>query len=260
MIRNYLKIAFRNLKRNKVYSFINIAGLAVGMAVAMLIGLWVWDEVSFNKSHKNYDRIAQVWQNVKFDAEVGTYSSLPIPLAEELRSKYPDFEAVSVASNNYAHILTMGNQKFSKEGSFVEPDFTEMMSLKMIAGTRAGLKELNSIMLSESLAKTFFNSENPLNKVIKIDNKANAKVVGVYEDFPNNSDFKDVHFLSPWNLYLTIESNANNTKDEWDANSYLIYTQLKKEADFEKVSAKIKDIRMKMNNPPSYNPLFSCIQ
>jgi putative ABC transport system permease protein len=256
MLQNYLKIAFRNLLRNKVYSFINIAGLAVGMAVAMLIGLWVWDEVSFNKSHKNYDRIAQVWQNVKFDADMGTYSSLPIPLAEELRSKYPDFEAVSVASNNYAHILTMGNQKFSKEGSFVEPDFTEMMSLKMVAGTRASLKDVNSIFLSESLAKTFFNSENPLNKVIKIDNKANAKVVGVYEDFPNNSDFKDVHFLSTWNLYLTIEGNANNTKDEWDANSFLIYTQLKKEADFEKVSAKIKDIRMKRDNPPPYKPAF----
>ncbi|MCU0467926.1 MAG: ABC transporter permease, partial [Arcicella sp.] len=256
MLQNYLKIAFRNLQRNKVYSFINIAGLAVGMAVAMLIGLWVWDEVSFNKSHKNYDRIAQVWQNVKFDADVATYSSLPIPLAEELRSKYPDFEAVSVASNNYAHILTMGNQKFSKEGSFVEPDFTEMMSLKMIAGTRAGLKDVNSILLSESLAKTFFNSENPLNKVIKIDNKANAKVVGVYEDFPNNSDFKDVHFLSTWKLYLTIEGNANNTKDEWDANSFLIYTQLKKEADFEKVSVKIKDIRMKRDNPPPYKPAF----
>jgi putative ABC transport system permease protein len=256
MLRNYLKIALRNLLRNNVYSFINIGGLAVGMAVAMLIGLWVWDELSFNKFHKNYDRIAQVWQNVKFDADVATYSSLPIPLAEELRSKYPDFEAVSVASNNYAHILTMGSRKFSTEGSFVEPVFTEMMSLKMVAGSRAGLKDHNSIMLSESLAKTFFNSENPLNKVIKIDNKVNAKVVGVYEDFPNNSDLKDVHFLSPWNLYLTIESNANNTKNEWDANSFLIYTQLKKEADFTKVSPKIKDIRMKRDNPPPYKPAF----
>jgi putative ABC transport system permease protein len=256
MLQNYLKIALRNLLRNKVYSFINIGGLAVGMAVAMLIGLWVWDELSFNKSHKNYDRIAKVRQNVKFEADVVTSSSMPIPLAEELRSKYPDFEAVSVASNNYAHILTMGNQKFSKEGSFVEPDFPEMMSLKMVSGSRVGLKDLNSILLSESLAKTFFNSENPINKVIKIDNKANAKVVGVYEDFPNNSDFKDVHFLSPWNLYLTIESNANNSKNEWDSNSFLIFTQLKKEADFAKVSAKIKDIRMKRDNPPPYKPAF----
>jgi putative ABC transport system permease protein len=256
MLQNYLKIALRNLLRNKVYSFINIGGLAVGMAVAMLIGLWVWDELSFNKSHKNYDRIAQVWQNVKFDTDVASYTSLPIPLAQELRSKYPDFEAVSVVSNNYDHILTMGEQKFSKEGSFVEPDFTEMMSLKMVSGTRAGLKDLNSIMISESLAKTFFNSENPINKVIKIDNKASAKVVGVYEDFPSNSTFKDVLFLSPWELYLTIESNANNTKNEWDANSFLIYTQLKKDAGLAKVSAKIKDIRMKRDNPPPYKPAF----
>lgn len=156
MFTNYLKIALRNLVKNKVYSFINIGGLAVGMAVAMLIGLWVWDELSFNKYHQNYERIAQVWQNVKFDTDVATYSSLPIPLAEELRSKYPDFEAISISSSNYTHILTMGDKKFSKEGSFVEPDFTEMMSLKMVAGSRAGLKDFNSIMLSESLARTFF--------------------------------------------------------------------------------------------------------
>jgi putative ABC transport system permease protein len=256
MIRNYLKIAFRNLVKNKVYSFINIAGLATGMAVAMLIGLWVYDELSFNKYHKNYKKIAQVWQNVKFDVEVGTYPSLPIPLADELRSKYPDFEAVSLASNNYAHILTTENQKYSREGSFVEPDFAEMMSLKMIEGSHSGLKELNSIMISESLSKTFYNSENPINKIIKIDNRESVKVVGVYEDFPNNSSFKNVHFLSPWNLFLNLESNAKNTKDQWDSNSYLIFAQLKDGNEMDKVSAKIKDIRMKRENPPAYKPAF----
>ncbi|WP_435357057.1 ABC transporter permease [Emticicia sp. SJ17W-69] len=256
MIRNYLKIAFRNLVKNKVYSFINIGGLAVGMSVAMLIGLWVYDELSFDKDNENYDRVAQVWQNVKFDVDVASYSSLPIPLAEELRSKYPDFEAVSLSSNNYAHILATKDEKFSKEGSFVEPYFAEMMSLKMLAGTREGLKELNSIMLSESLAKVFFGSESPINQVIKIDNKVSVKVTGVYADFPNNSTFKNVQFLSPWNLYGDIENNAKVTKDEWDANSYLIFAQLKKGVDINSASRKIKDIRMRRENPPAYKPAF----
>ena len=91
MLKNYFKTAWRNLKKNKMYSFINIGGLAVGMAVAMLIGLWVWDELSFDKYHKNYDRIGQVWQFVKFDVEKASYNSVPIPLAEEFRTKYPDF-------------------------------------------------------------------------------------------------------------------------------------------------------------------------
>jgi putative ABC transport system permease protein len=256
MIRNYLKIAFRNLVKNKVYSFINIGGLAVGMAVAMLIGLWVYDELSFDKDNENYDRIAQVWQNVKFDVDVASYSSLPIPLAEELRSKYPDFEAVSLSSNNYAHILATKDEKFSKEGSFVEPDFAEMMSLKMLAGTREGLKDLNSIMLSESLAKVFFGSENPINQVIKIDNKVSAKVTGVYADFPNNSTFKSVKFLSPWNLFGDIQNNAKVAKNEWDENSYMIFVQLKNGVDINTVSRKIKDIRMKRDNPPAYKPAF----
>src|SRR5688572_27263212 len=100
MLKSYFKIAWRNLKKGGLYSFINIGGLAIGMTVAMIIGLWVWDELSFDKYHKNYSRIGQLWQFVKFDEEKSSFNSLPIPLAEELRNKYPEFEAVSVTTYN----------------------------------------------------------------------------------------------------------------------------------------------------------------
>src|SRR5258707_7045841 len=100
MFENFLKIAWRNLLKNKISSFINIGGLAVGMAVAILIGLWIYDELSFNKYHKNYDRIGQVWQFVKFDVEKASFNVMPIPMAEELRTKYPDFKYVSLSSQN----------------------------------------------------------------------------------------------------------------------------------------------------------------
>ena len=93
MIQNYLKIALRNLLRNKVYSFINIAGLAVGMAVAMLIGLWIYDEVSANKHFKNYETLYQVKMHQTFDGHRGTQDALPFPMGEELKTKYPDFKA-----------------------------------------------------------------------------------------------------------------------------------------------------------------------
>ena len=96
MIRSYFIIAWRNLVKNKAHSFINIAGLSVGMAVAMIIGLWIYDELSFDKNFKNYDRIGKVWQFVKFDTEITSYDVAPIPLAEELRSKHPEFAAVSL--------------------------------------------------------------------------------------------------------------------------------------------------------------------
>jgi len=256
MFKNYFKIAIRSLKKNKIHSFINIAGLSIGMAVAMLIGLWVRDELSFNKYHKNYDRIAQVWQFVTFNTEKVSYNSLPIPLAEELRNKYPDFNLVSLSTYSRDVILTTGDKKFSRTGIYAEPDFTEMMTLKMLAGTRHGLKDIHSILLSESMAKTLFGAEDPINQIIRMDNKVDVKVTGVYEDFPGNSSFSDVFFLVPWQLFTTVNSNAKNALLEWDENSYQIFVQLKEGADFNKVSSIIKDIRMKREDPPAYKPEF----
>ena len=256
MLKNYFKIAWRNLKKSKMYSFINIAGLATGMAVSMLIGLWVWDELSFNKYHKNYDRIGQVWQFVKFDVEKSAYNSVPIPLAEEFRTKYPDFQSASVATYNRTTVLAAGDKKISRTGMYTEPSFPEMMTVKMLSGTRNGLKDINSILLSESLAKVLFGKDDPMNKILRIDNKTDVKVTGVYEDFPGNSSFKDVSFLCPWSLFTSLDSYAKSASTEWDENSFQLFVQLKEGADFEKVSSVIKDIRMKREDPPAYKPEF----
>jgi len=256
MISNYFKIAFRNLLKYKGYSFINIFGLAAGMAVTMLIGLWVYDEVSYDKHFKNYDRLGHLFQFVKFDVEKSTYDVMPIPLAEELRSKYPDFEAVSLASNNLSMILASGEKKIVKTGNYVEPSFVDMLSVKMLSGNRNGLKDVNAILISESLSKDLFGMESPLDKVIKIDNKENVKVVGVYENFPYNTTFKDVLFMVPWGLYEATSENVKRDKGEWDSNNYQIYGVLKPGADFDKVSAKIKDIRVNRAEPPGYRPEF----
>jgi putative ABC transport system permease protein len=255
MLRNYFKIAFRNLVKNRVYSFINIFGLASGMAVAMLIGLWIYDELSFNKQTKHYDRVAQLWQFVKFDVEKAPYAVLPIPLAGELRTNYPDFESVSLAVFREV-ILAAGDRKLTQTGNYVEPVFAEMMSVNMLAGTSAGLNDVNSILLSESVAASFFGTDNPINKLIKLNNKVNVKVVGVYKDFPSNSTFNDVSFLAPWKLFKVLDAGAKDSQDKWDNNDYQIFAQLKPGADFDQVSAKIKDIRMKRDNPPAYKPEF----
>ena len=256
MYKSYFKIGWRNLLRNKSYSLINIGGLAVGMAVTMLIGLWIWDEVTFNKNFKNHDRIAQLWQFVTFDVEKSSYNSLPIPLAEELRSKYPDFESVSLSSYSREEILATDDKKLIRSGNYVEPDFNEMMSLKMLAGLRNDLKDVNSIMLSRTLAKDLFGDKDPLNRIITLDENTSVKITGVYEDFPDNSSFKDVLFLAPWALYATLENYVKNSQNIWDENSWQIFAQLKEGKDFETVSAKIRDIRMQKDNPPRYKPEF----
>lgn len=126
MIKNYFKTAWRNLVKNKGYSLINIGGLAVGMTVAMLIGLWIYDEVSFDKYHKNYDRIAQVMQHNIYNGEIGTQTANPAEMAGEIRRVYgSDFKYVLQSSWNFDHTLTYGDKMFlkiSQDG--IEPRLT----------------------------------------------------------------------------------------------------------------------------------------
>jgi putative ABC transport system permease protein len=257
MFRNYVRLAWRNLKKNKLYSFINIAGLATGMAVAMLIGLWVWDEISFDRSHKNYDRIGQVWQFVKFEKEKASYNSVPVPIAEEFRLKYPEIKSASVATYNRTVVLGTTDKKISGTGMFVEPAFPEIMTFKMMKGrTTGGLADIHSILLSESLAKVFFGNEDPIDRIIRIDNKADVTVTGIFEDLPSNSTFKDVKFLSPWQLFTSIDEYAKRASTEWDENSFQLFVQLNEGADFAKTSNAIRDMRMQRDNPPPYKPEF----
>ncbi|SEJ42996.1 ABC-type antimicrobial peptide transport system, permease component [Dyadobacter koreensis] len=250
MISNYIKIAKRNLIKNKVYSFINIAGLATGLAVAMLIGLWIFDELSFNKSFENFDRLAVIKQNQTFNNEVTTQSSVPYLMGEEIRNKYgSDFKHVIMSSWPSTRILAFGDQKISKTGNFMEPGITEMLSLNMIKGTRAGLKDINSIMLSEETAKALFGDHDPIDKVIKVNNKQDLKVTGVYKNIRYNSDFKDLAFIAPWELYINNEDWSEKKTNPWRANMFLTFVQIADQADMDKVSAKIKNVKLNAVTP-----------
>src|ERR1700761_3000615 len=137
MIKNYLKVALRNLTRNKASSFINIGGLAVGMAVAMMIGLWIWDELSFDKYHQNYDRIAMVMQSETYNGSVNTQGVVSLPLDAALRKNYgPDFKYVVVTGWNDKHVLNFDSKNISFTGNFMSPEGPEMLTLRMLAGNR----------------------------------------------------------------------------------------------------------------------------
>ena len=249
MIRNYLKISLRTLGKNKTYSFINITGLAMGMAVAILIGLWIYDELSFDKHFENHDRIAQVWQHQTFNGQVGTQTFLPFPIGDEIRRNYgADFKYVIMTSWNSKHILATGDRKFNKNGAYIEPDAPEMLSLRMIHGTRAGLKDPYSIMLSESVAKAYFGDTDPLDKTIKIDNNLNVKVTGVYADFPNNTTFREMSFMMPWQLMIIANPWLKTMEDPWRPNAYQTFVQLIDNADIDQATARIRDIKKRNIN------------
>ena len=249
MIKNYLKVAWRNLVKNKAQSFINIAGLSVGMAVAMLIGLWIWDELSFNKSFDNYDRIAQVMQHQTLN-DVSTQTSLPYLIGDALRKDYgADFKYITMASWIDGHILAYGENKITASGDFFEPQVTDMLSLKMIKGTRSALRDDHSVILSQSTAKALFGNSDPMNKRIRIENKFDVTVTGIYEDLPYNSDFKDLTFIAPWNLYITNNNWTEKTTNPWRNNSFQAYVQMADNANMDEVSAKIKDVKLRRVKP-----------
>ncbi|WP_276372767.1 ABC transporter permease [Chryseolinea sp. H1M3-3] len=245
MIKNYLKIAWRNLSKNKIFSLINIGGLAVGMGVAILIALWVYDELSFDKYHQHYDRIAQVMQHQTWNGEIGTQEANPAQMAEEIRNLYAnDFKYVLQASWNFNHTLTYGDKMFLKPGCYFEPEAPDMLSLKMLQGSRTGLNEMNSILISESVAKTYFDNEDPIGKVLRIDNEVDVKVTGVYEDLPFNTSFKDMTFILPWSLYLSQNEWIRKMENPWGSNYTRTFAMIDEQADMEKVSVKIKDVKL----------------
>ncbi len=243
MIKNYFKIAWRNLLKNRAISFINIGGLAVGMAVAILIGLWIYDEISFNKYFQNYDRIAQVNSHANYSGEVYTINSHPMPLGTELRSSYGrDFKYVVMSTQTEQHILSSADKKFTESGNYMQPEAPEMLTLNMLKGTRAGLRDLNSILLSETLAKKLFGDADPMDKIVKIDNRFDVKVTGMYENLPDNTAFKDIAFIAPFDFYLSSYDWARKKQNDWNNICIYIYTQLNPNADFYKVSASIKNV------------------
>jgi putative ABC transport system permease protein len=248
MIKNYLKIAWRNLVKNKAHTFINVTGLSVGMAVAILIGLWIWDEVSYDKNFQNYDRIVQVMQNQTFNGERGTQKSIPLPLGPKLRGDYTgpakDFKYVVMSTWTQGHILAYKDKKLNQDGNYMQAEAPDMFSLKMLKGTRASLTDPSSIILSAELAKAFFGEADPMNQVLKVDNKTVVKVTGVYEDLPRNTSFHDMAFILPWDLYLATNPWTKGNLAEWGNNSWQIFAQLNPNADIKKVSAHIKDLKL----------------
>jgi len=245
MYRNYFKVGWRNLSKNKGYSFINIGGLAVGMAVAILIGLWVYDELSFNKKFENHDTIAKVALNYTLTGEVRTGRHMSLPMGPALKNAYADdLKYVLKSTFTREHALAFGEKVITRPGNFMESDAPHMLTFNMLKGTRDGLKDPYSIMLSASLARIIFGDENPLNKILKIDGKVDAKVTGVFEDMPYNSEFAELAFIAPWALNTKINPWQTYFEDDWNNSFLQIFVQIASHTSFDQVSSKIKDIML----------------
>ena len=242
MIKNYFKIAWRNLSRNKGFSLTNILGLTIGMTCAILILLWVKDELGYNKFHKNYNDIYQVMAHRNFNNQTFTDENMVLPLASSIENEIPQVKRAVVTTGNGSHILTYGDNKLKKEGYTVSEHFFDIFSWKFIKGTAAtALPDAYSIVLTESAARTLFGNQEAINKVIKVDNEYDAKVTAIVEDVPGNSTFR-FDFINRFNFSNDyLKRNFTN----WVNSSWHVYVQTVPGANMQTVQKSINEIKQR---------------
>ena len=242
MFKNYFLVTLRNLLKNKVYSFINIAGLSIGIACSLLILLWVYDELSFDRFIPKKDRLYQVWINAEFDGKINSWTSLPLPVHMGLKNQHTNINNTTAADWGSTHLLTVGETRVEPRGYYVGDEFLTMFEFPILKGASAdqALKDPSSIVITEGTAKALFGDQDPLNQIIKLDNKDELKVVAVLKDVPPNSSFQ-FGFLLPWSLYTTRDWVKRNL-DNWGNNSFQMYVELNdplKQAETEKAVANL---------------------
>ncbi|HWA35785.1 MAG TPA: ABC transporter permease, partial [Cyclobacteriaceae bacterium] len=244
MLKNYFTIGWRNLVKAKGYSFINIGGLALGMSVAMIIGLWVNDELSFNKYHDNYDRIGQIMKGGTFQGKhYSGQTYLQYPMIQELKTTYgANFEHVVPMSGSFEAVLSIDDRKVNKRGMNMGEGAPEMFTWKMIHGQRTGFNDPQSIMISASTAVSLFGDADPVGKGIKFNNEKELTVSGVFEDFPKNSTFYGVQFGRPWTGYEI--DNPWLKQQSWQNHFLQIYVLIAPNTTFEQVGENIRNLEV----------------
>ena len=251
MIKNYFKIAWRNLIQNKTFSLINIFGLALGMTCSILIMLWLKDELKRDRFHANDKRLFRVMENQYYSGDISTFPSSPGILAENIVKDIPEIEMASQMLWEEEPLFTV-NDKFDKEkGRYVQKDFLRMFSFKLAKGDAAtALARPDAVVLSKKLADKYFKDQDPIGKMIKIDSRDNVIVTGVLEEVPELSSLK-FDFLMSYDLWF----KRNDWAKEWGNNGPRCYVVLAPNASIDKVNAKIKGY-IKTKNKESNVDLF----
>jgi len=237
MFKNYVKIAFRNLWRSKGFSIINISGLAIGMASALLILLWIRDEVNFDRWYSKTDRIYVIYNRDKFDGGLWAWNTTPKIMAPVIKKDYPEVEE-AVRFNNITFLTTVGEIRLNNRGAFADSSFLNVFDFPFLQGNAAHALDGNyKIVLTEKFAKSLFGKEDPMGKTVRVDSNANFIVSGVLKDLPSNTSF-NFDYLLPWSFMTHLGWDDKS----WGNNSIYTYVLLKPGVSQAAFDAKIKNI------------------
>jgi len=254
MLKNYFKIALRSLLKNGVYSFINIAGLSIGLTCSILILLWVNDELSWDDFHAKKNTIHRVHLNGLGDNGIQTQRAIPLPLWEELKT---DRDIRHVVPTNWGEtfLLTAGDQRLYKRGYYAGEDFLKVFSFPLIKGVEDQLKDPSTIVISESTAKALFGDEDAMGKVIRVDDRVDLTVTGIVKDTPSNSTFI-FDCLIPFTTYINRESWVKESLTNWGNNSFNLYVEFDEKIDPQVIESRVKGVIKKHEPKTSHEVTF----
>ena len=256
MFKNFLLVAFRNLKKNGLYSVINIGGLAIGIVCSILILLWVQDEVSFDKFLPKYNHLYQVRISSEFDNRVNNWSSVPLPTYEEMKTIDSNVKNSVVTGWGSPRLLTAGDVRIIKEGYYVSEEFLEMFEFPLVAGShQEALKDPMSIVLSESLAKILFGEDDPIGKQVKLDNEGTLQVTAIVKDVPKNSTFQ-FDYLATWKYRESVNQWIKDNKTNWGNYSFQVFVELNDPAREPDVEESIAPLIMEKDGEDGLNKHF----
>jgi len=250
MFQNYFRTAWRNLLRNRSYSAVNILGLAIGMAVALLIGLWVQYQYSYDRWLPGYKQVAQVRMRFVRNGETVQVTGTPLPLAGALRKEVPGIQRAAHTDWMGTHGLVVGEHKIYLIGAEADEDFCRVFPYQAVKGdVNQALKRPSSIVLTESTSKALFGNEEPMGKKVRVDNQQDFFVGAVIRDLPSNSSF-DLHYILPFSYDIQANDWVREAQTNWNQNSFQTFITIDPHSNYAQVEAQMRVIAQK------YNPTF----
>lgn len=251
MFKNYFKTAWRNLVNNKVYSALNILGLATGMGVALLIGLWVSYQYSYDRFLPGYQQVYKARAKFSINGETVVGVATAYPLADAIKRDVPGVKYVAQTDWMGPHGLVVGEKKLYTEGAMAGEDFLRIFQYPLLRGNAGNsLKDPYSIVLTQATAKSLFGREDPMNKMVRIDNNHDLKVRGLLKDLPGNSTFQ-FNYLVPFSFYTVSNDWVKETVTNWGNSSYQTFVALEPNVSYKDVEPGLKTI-LKKYNPKDY--------
>jgi len=240
MLKNYFRIAWRHLGKNKGYTFINIAGLATGMAIALLIGLWITDELTFDHYHTNHHRIAQGMMTQTMPEGTYTGDVISMAMGQACRTQFRDlFSKTALFCDGGDHLFATGDKKLAAAAIWAQRELPEMFTFRMLKGAIASADDPSTALISQSLATALFGTADPVGKTFRLDNKLDLRIGGVYEDLPHNTTFAGIQVVMPW---YNKENQYHNKNTDWDDHNGRLYVELADNVTAEQASARIRSL------------------